>query len=51
MTLLYQSLGFGVLFGLFMLFVNYDKPNKLLIFLKYFLIGTGGHYVYEWILG
>ncbi|MBD8591681.1 MULTISPECIES: hypothetical protein [Peribacillus] len=51
MTLLFQSLGFGVLFGLVMLLANHDKPNKLLIFLKYFLIGTGGHFLYEWILG
>ncbi|WP_342578240.1 hypothetical protein [Psychrobacillus sp. FSL K6-2843] len=51
MILLFKSLGFGVLFGLVMLLANVDKPSKLLIFLKYFLIGTGGYFLYEWIMG
>ncbi|WP_154664001.1 hypothetical protein [Bacillus cihuensis] len=50
MTLLLQSLGFGILFGLVMLLANHDKPSKLLILLKYFLIGTGGYFLYHWIM-
>ncbi|WP_227940426.1 hypothetical protein [Alkalihalobacillus deserti] len=47
MALLFQSLGFGLLFGLVIFLVNHDKPKKLFIFVKYFLIGTGGYFLYD----
>jgi hypothetical protein len=50
MELLFQSLGFGFIFGLVILLVNRDKPKKLLIFIKNFLVGTGGYFLYEWIM-
>ncbi len=50
MTLLFQTLGFGFLFGIVMLLVNHDKPRKVQVFLKYFFIGTGGYFLYEWIM-
>lgn len=48
MDLLFQSLGFGVLFGLGILIANYNKENKLWISHKYFFIGGGVYFIYQW---
>lgn len=50
MTLLVQSLGFGVVYGFIMLISNFKKPNKFRLALKYLILGTLGYFLYKWAL-